>query len=157
MMVIVKLLDETGFSWGYQSRIAERLGVSRATISRDMGRLFRRVWGGKEAEKRHDRQEAMKRGRRREDQLERERLARQATDARAEEITPWDPAPEAESAAPVPASLAPEPAPPAFEPTSPPPLRPPPSPGVPQWVSGVRTGMGDLSPWWQPERRRYRY
>ncbi|MFO7905997.1 MAG: HTH domain-containing protein, partial [Pirellulaceae bacterium] len=80
LTLVVKLLDETGFSWGYQTRIAERLGVSRATISRDIARLFRRVWGGKEAEQRHDRQEAMKRGQRREDDLERKRLARTATE-----------------------------------------------------------------------------
>ena len=53
LVKVVALLELTRFARGYQSRIARILKVSRGTISRDIARLRRRFWGGKEAEERH--------------------------------------------------------------------------------------------------------
>ena len=75
---VVRLLDKFGFCRGYQTRIAEELGVSRSTICRDIARLLRRHWGGKEAEERHRPQEQLQRRIRPENKLERERIAEEA-------------------------------------------------------------------------------
>jgi hypothetical protein len=40
---VIALLGEIGMQRGYQARLAERLGVSPATICRDMARLYR-LW-----------------------------------------------------------------------------------------------------------------
>ncbi|MHB8974421.1 MAG: hypothetical protein ACYC3X_28920 [Pirellulaceae bacterium] len=50
---VVDLLVKIGMSRGYQSRVAEALGVSRATICRDMARLRRGTTPATEAEKMH--------------------------------------------------------------------------------------------------------
>ena len=53
LVKVVELLKELGLGRGNQSRIAERIGVHRSTICRDMAKLERGVWGGREAEKKH--------------------------------------------------------------------------------------------------------
>lgn len=75
---VVRLLAEFGFCHGYQTRIAEKLGVSRSTICRDIARLLRRHWGGKEAEERHRAQEQLQRRIRAENKLEWGRIAEEA-------------------------------------------------------------------------------
>ena len=50
---VAKLLNEVEHSRGYQTRIAKRLGVHRATVSRDLARLKRIYWGGPPADERH--------------------------------------------------------------------------------------------------------
>ena len=53
LVQVAKLMNEVGHERGYQTRIAKRLRVSRATICRDVAQLMRRYWGGKKAEEWH--------------------------------------------------------------------------------------------------------
>jgi hypothetical protein len=48
---VVELLHQTGLGRGWQSRVAEELGVSRSTICRDFLRLRRRAMFGLESDK----------------------------------------------------------------------------------------------------------
>ena len=48
---VVKLLHQTGFRRGHQTKIAKALGVHRSTISRDLRRLHLRGLYGREADK----------------------------------------------------------------------------------------------------------
>ncbi len=50
---VVALLKDCSFGCGSQSRIAERLGVHRSTICRDMAKLHRWRHGEREAEQRY--------------------------------------------------------------------------------------------------------
>ena len=51
LMKVVELLHQTGLGRGWQSRVAEALGVSRSTICRDFQRLRRRAMFGLESDK----------------------------------------------------------------------------------------------------------
>ncbi len=53
LMEVVALLKDFGLGRGSQSRIAERLGVHRSTICRDMAKLERWRHRGKEAEEQY--------------------------------------------------------------------------------------------------------
>ena len=58
---VIEHLWETGLTtYGYQSIIAKKLGVSRATICRDVKRLLRIYHGGREADDRHRANERLK-------------------------------------------------------------------------------------------------
>ena len=129
LVKVVALLELTGFARGYQSRIARILNVSRGTISRDIARLRRRLWGGKDAEERHRVQERMQRRIRAEERLERDRMAIEAA------------APEAHDD--VPASPQPDVQPPTIDPAQ--------AMFVPRWVSCPRSALADL---FRPRRSR---
>ena len=88
---VAKLLNEVGHERGYQTRIAKRLGVSRSTICRDVARLMRRYWGGKEAEERH-REEVRRDQRIRDEDRWLRGLIEADTDEEDPEIEmPWEP------------------------------------------------------------------
>ena len=53
LVEVVALLKDFGLGRGSQPQIAERLGVHRSTICRDMAKLRRWRHGGREAEDRH--------------------------------------------------------------------------------------------------------
>ncbi len=73
LMEVVALLKDIGLGRGSQSRIAERLGVHRSTICRDMAKLHRWRRGGHEAEQRCLAEKRMIQYVRAEDQAEQER------------------------------------------------------------------------------------
>ena len=70
LLQVLALLNDFGLGRGSQSRIAERLGVHRSTICRDVAKLERRFWGGNEAEEKHSADQRMQRDIRAEDQAE---------------------------------------------------------------------------------------
>ena len=72
LLQVVALLKELGLGRGSQSRIAEHLGVHRSTICRDVAKLERGFWGGREAEERQRAEVRMQRRIRAEDQTEQE-------------------------------------------------------------------------------------
>ena len=88
---VVRLLDKFGFCHGYQTRIAEELGVSRSTICRDIARLFRRHWGGKEAKEQYQAQQQMEWRIRAEDKLERDRMASEEAASEGDDTAPASP------------------------------------------------------------------
>ena len=129
LVKVVALLELTGFARGYQSRIARILKVSRGTISRDIARLRRRLWGGKEAEERHRVQERMQRRIRAEERLERDRMAIEAA------------APDAADDSPASSELN----------VRPPTIDPAQAMFVPRWVSSPRSALADM---FRPRRSR---
>ncbi len=70
---VVNLLVEFGRGYGYQSQIADRLGVHRSTICRDIARLTRIHWGGRKADEEHRATIRLQRRIRAEDKAEMER------------------------------------------------------------------------------------
>jgi len=82
---VARLLRETGIGWGYQTRIARQLSVSRSTVCRDLARIRGEYWGGPQAEERHRADMRMERRIRAEDKLEWERIASDARKAESAE------------------------------------------------------------------------
>lgn len=76
---VAQLLNEIGHGRGYQSRIAKRLGVHRGTVSRDMARLGRVRFGGREADDRHRAEKRRKQRNRAEDKWLRELIEADGT------------------------------------------------------------------------------
>ncbi len=85
---VIRLLGEIGFRHGYQTRIAEQLGVHRSTICRDIARLNRIHWGGRKADERYRADQPMERRIRAEDKAEVERANQDPSEAEAFEDSP---------------------------------------------------------------------
>ena len=82
---VIRLLGEIGFRHGYQTRIAEQLGVHRSTICRDIARLNRIRWGGRKADERYRADQPMERRIRAEDKAEVERANQDPSESEAVE------------------------------------------------------------------------
>ncbi len=92
---IVALLKEIGLGRGYQTRIAERLGVSRGTICRDIARLNRIHWGGRKADEEHRSTARLERRIRAENRAELDRTIPDAAESEAvEDVQPPSPPPD---------------------------------------------------------------
>jgi hypothetical protein len=98
---LVELLHETGFRRGYQTQIADALGVHRSTICRDLARLRQRMLLGPQADKLARAMTRLDRRAKAEDAAESQTLALDAMVSEPE-VHDEHPRPPADHATPVP-------------------------------------------------------